>query len=62
MRRILNASSEREAALMAEATLRQIHEVGEPIGFSVEAPDPDAVDRIADYLDGVIAELDATKR
>ena len=56
--RILHASSEREAALKAEAVLRQLHERGMPSRCRVEAPVGSEAHRLQRYIDGVIRDLE----
>ena len=58
-KRIVRASSEREAALLAESVLRLLYERGEAIGFRVEGFDAAAIQRIAAYLDEIVLEVAA---
>jgi hypothetical protein len=58
-KRIVRASSERDAALCAEAVLRLLYEHGEGIGFRVEGSNTAAVQRIGAYLDEIVFEVAA---
>ena len=57
-RRVLRASTEREAALMAESVLRRYEGKAMTVGFSVEGPNPGGTRRIAFYLTDVALELE----
>lgn len=57
-RRVLTASAEREAALMAESVMRRYEGETLRVGFVVACPDPDARRRIACYLTDLALELD----
>jgi hypothetical protein len=57
-RRVLVATSEREAALMAESVLRRFEGQSITVGFCVDCADREASRRIALYLTDLARELD----
>jgi hypothetical protein len=56
--RVLTASGEREAALMAESVMRRYEGETLCVGFIVACTDPEARRRIACYLTDLALELD----
>lgn len=56
--RALTASTEREAALMAESVLRRYERQTLTVGFSVDCADREAGSRIAFYLTDLALELE----
>ncbi|MEG9504387.1 MAG: hypothetical protein MIN69_21455 [Methylorubrum extorquens] len=57
-RRALTASTERDAALMAETVLRRYEGQTLTVGFSVECADCEAGTRVAFYLTDLALELE----
>lgn len=56
--RIIHASDEREAALKAEAILRNFYGQLLPVNYRIEAPVGADATRLAKYLDDVTRELE----
>ncbi|MGE7157332.1 hypothetical protein ACQKJ1_26850 [Methylorubrum rhodesianum] len=54
----MTASTEREAALMAESVLRRYERQTLTVGFSVDCADREAGSRIAFYLTDLALELE----
>ncbi|WP_019903580.1 hypothetical protein [Methylobacterium sp. 77] len=58
-RRVLDAPSEREVALMAESVMRRYEGSSLTLGFCVDCADAGARERIAFYLTDLAMELES---